>query len=67
MNLGISCFHGLKGLKENVLMGRLIPAGTGMARYRNIKIKVEQEEALREMAEAEGGLGHSPLAGRAGV
>ena len=23
----------LRGLKENVIMGRLIPAGTGMARY----------------------------------
>jgi len=41
----------LRGLKENVIMGRMIPAGTGMPRYRNIKIKVEEEEALREMAE----------------
>jgi len=24
----------LRGLKENVIMGRLIPAGTGMKRYR---------------------------------
>ncbi|UOF91886.1 DNA-directed RNA polymerase subunit beta' [Fodinisporobacter ferrooxydans] len=28
----------LLGLKENVIIGKLIPAGTGMARYRNIKI-----------------------------
>ena len=28
----------LKGLKENVIMGRLIPAGTGLARYRNLEI-----------------------------
>jgi DNA-directed RNA polymerase subunit beta' len=28
----------LRGLKENVIMGRLIPAGTGMEYYRNIKI-----------------------------
>jgi len=28
----------LKGLKENVIMGRLIPAGTGMTRYRNLHI-----------------------------
>jgi DNA-directed RNA polymerase subunit beta' len=28
----------LRGLKENVIMGRLIPAGTGMRYYRNIKI-----------------------------
>ncbi len=28
----------LRGLKENVIMGRLIPAGTGMRYYRNIKV-----------------------------
>ena len=28
----------LIGLKENVIIGKLIPAGTGMSRYRNIKI-----------------------------
>ena len=28
----------LRGLKENVIMGRLIPAGTGMELYRRIKI-----------------------------
>ena len=31
----------LLGLKENVIIGKLIPAGTGMARYRNIKIVEE--------------------------
>jgi DNA-directed RNA polymerase subunit beta' len=29
----------LLGLKENVIIGKLIPAGTGMSRYRNIKLK----------------------------
>ncbi len=29
----------LRGLKENVIVGRLIPAGTGMKRYRNIQIE----------------------------
>ena len=29
----------LRGLKENVIMGRLIPAGTGLARYRNLRIQ----------------------------
>lgn len=29
----------LLGLKENVIIGKLIPAGTGMERYRNIKIE----------------------------
>ena len=28
----------LLGLKENVIIGKLIPAGTGMPRYRNIRI-----------------------------
>jgi DNA-directed RNA polymerase subunit beta' len=28
----------LMGLKENVIIGKLIPAGTGMSRYRNIKV-----------------------------
>ncbi len=28
----------LLGLKENVLIGKLIPAGTGMGRYRNVKV-----------------------------
>jgi len=38
----------LRGLKENVIMGRLIPAGTGLARYRNLRIQSgggEQEPA----------------------
>ncbi len=31
----------LLGLKENVIIGKLIPAGTGMARYRNVTIEPE--------------------------
>jgi DNA-directed RNA polymerase subunit beta' len=31
----------LRGLKENVIMGRLVPAGTGMEYYRNVKIAGE--------------------------
>jgi DNA-directed RNA polymerase subunit beta' len=31
----------LRGLKENVIMGRLIPAGTGLSRYRNLKLVIE--------------------------
>jgi DNA-directed RNA polymerase subunit beta' len=31
----------LKGLKENVIMGRLIPAGTGLPKYRNRELWVE--------------------------
>lgn len=33
----------LLGLKENVIIGKLIPAGTGMSRYRNIKIKYNND------------------------
>ena len=32
----------LRGLKENVILGRLIPAGTGMALYRNLEIEEGQ-------------------------
>lgn len=34
----------LLGLKENVIIGKLIPAGTGLARYRNVTIDVEGQE-----------------------
>ena len=34
----------LLGLKENVIIGKLIPAGTGMTRYRSIKIAVNNSE-----------------------
>ena len=30
----------LKGLKENVIMGRLVPAGTGVKEYRDLDIAV---------------------------
>ncbi|MBR6652229.1 MAG: DNA-directed RNA polymerase subunit beta', partial [Anaerotignum sp.] len=41
----------LIGLKENVCIGKLIPAGTGMTRYRNIDIVTEgQEEVATEEA-----------------
>jgi DNA-directed RNA polymerase subunit beta' len=33
----------LRGLKENVIMGRLIPAGTGLAKYRRTQIEVHDE------------------------
>jgi len=44
----------LLGLKENVIIGKLIPAGTGMPRYRNIRITdpnevlVEDEDVQKE-------------------
>ena len=33
----------LLGLKENVIIGKLIPAGTGLPRYRNIKVEPTEE------------------------
>ena len=30
----------LRGLKENVIMGRLIPAGTGLPNYRDLNISI---------------------------
>jgi DNA-directed RNA polymerase subunit beta' len=33
----------LLGLKENVILGKLIPAGTGLPRYRNIKVEATEE------------------------
>jgi DNA-directed RNA polymerase subunit beta' len=44
----------LRGLKENVIMGRLIPAGTGLAQYREIDIKLAQEEEEKLPLPAEG-------------
>jgi DNA-directed RNA polymerase subunit beta' len=43
----------LRGLKENVIMGRLIPAGTGMARYQRIGIQIDAPEELLEGLEEE--------------
>ena len=34
----------LRGLKENVIMGRLIPAGTGISKYRSAKLMIEDPE-----------------------
>src|ERR671923_1793881 len=33
----------LRGLKENVIIGKLIPAGTGLERYRNIEVQPTEE------------------------
>ncbi len=45
----------LKGLKENVIMGRLIPAGTGLSKYKQLELWVEgytEEEVGTEGGEA---------------
>ena len=52
----------LRGLKENVIMGRLIPAGTGMKYYRNVKVAYDptenrkQEDEFDELTDIRGGL-----------
>ena len=47
----------LVGLKENVIIGRLIPSGTGIQQYRNVSIEVERgpswaEQSLAALVEA---------------
>ncbi|MBQ9277729.1 MAG: hypothetical protein IJ224_03750, partial [Lachnospiraceae bacterium] len=42
----------LIGLKENVLIGKLIPAGTGMKRYRSVQLDTgRREEAFEDVDE----------------
>jgi DNA-directed RNA polymerase subunit beta' len=41
----------LRGLKENVIVGRLIPAGTGMEYYRNVRLSQEMENAANRIQE----------------
>ncbi len=63
----------LRGLKENVIMGRLIPAGTGMKYYRNVKIAYDptenrkQEDEFDELADIRGGLELPPIMDVPGV
>ncbi len=46
----------LLGLKENVIIGKLIPAGTGMTRYRSIRVNATGENISDEEARAMWGL-----------
>ena len=43
----------LIGLKENVIIGKLIPAGTGMKVYQDTQIKTEQDDETTESNEGE--------------
>ena len=43
----------LLGLKENVIIGKLVPAGTGMPQYRQIKPKLDKPEETIEEIETE--------------
>lgn len=44
----------LRGLKENVIMGRLIPAGTGLPMYRKLGIKVVGDDSVPAIENNEG-------------
>jgi DNA-directed RNA polymerase subunit beta' len=51
----------LRGLKENVIMGRLIPAGTGLLAYTRLQIEPDgpppfEETAVEEVPEVEADL-----------
>ncbi len=43
----------LRGLKENVIMGRLIPAGTGLVMYRKLGLEITGEEQPHSMVSEE--------------
>jgi len=43
----------LRGLKENVIIGHLIPAGTGMSRYRGVEVVTEEEDETERVAGVE--------------
>ena len=52
----------LRGLKENIIMGRLVPAGTGVPSYRKWKMRVDkpQEEVTTELPGFAPGAGVAP-------
>jgi DNA-directed RNA polymerase subunit beta' len=39
----------LLGLKENIIIGHLIPAGTGMYRYQDVEIEIAQPEGFEAL------------------
>ncbi|MEI8282900.1 MAG: hypothetical protein WCG75_10880, partial [Armatimonadota bacterium] len=47
----------LIGLKENVILGRLIPSGTGVKQYRDIDVNVQRgswaEQSLQALVESD--------------
>jgi len=59
----------LMGLKENVIMGRLIPAGTGMPKYRYMGIRIEgaDADAEDEREETTSSVGRSSGGAEAGL
>jgi len=57
----------LVGLKENVIMGRLIPAGTGILRYNRIEVDVHEPEPGSLLDEETGLMGEAPVGSPAEV
>jgi DNA-directed RNA polymerase subunit beta' len=58
----------LIGLKENVIIGKLIPAGTGISKYRNIRVEPTEEAKARVYSMtgyAESDYGFGPASGQA--
>jgi DNA-directed RNA polymerase subunit beta' len=43
MLLGITKASDLRGIKENVIMGRLIPAGTGLPAYKKLNVVIDEK------------------------
>jgi len=50
----------LAGLKENVIMGRLIPAGTGLPQYKRMTVLVD-EEPVQPLPKQEQTIADTPL------
>ena len=50
----LGSFDELRGLKENVIVGRLIPAGTGLAYHQQRRINRAEEQALFDMVKDDG-------------
>jgi len=58
----------LIGLKENVIIGKLIPAGTGISRYRNVRVEPTEEAKARVYSMTgytESDYGFGPASGQA--
>jgi DNA-directed RNA polymerase subunit beta' len=56
----------LIGLKENVIIGKLIPAGTGMKQYRSVKLDTDNDQEIMFSEDFEGGSYEGNFAGNFG-
>lgn len=56
----------LRGLKENVIMGRLIPAGTGLKVYQDVNVSVDDPDATVDMDLGDGDADYDDLQDVAG-